>query len=339
MARLACIWVGAQHPDMDVLYQWFVGVAGMPQWQTYATQNISYPPMFVLIDQAWAAIVGTRDGYLDIKGPSIFFDFVCAGIAFWASRSVWSFAFVWLNPAVIYDSALWGQNDSIPTAFALASLALARTAWGLPLLAAGALVKPPVAVLAPLLLHWRKSLLWGALGASAVVFTMAWLFFPNSPLPTLWAVIAGGAHLYPWNSVNAFNLWAIWMPFYVPEGGLRFVGDALFLGIALYAWRRFGRYYAAVVIMLAFFCVMTEVHERYLYYAVILCAPLIRRPMFCWIGPVLSLTLLANMEFVWPTIWSVPVWMIHSLSLLNCTILVLLLAQHEENDRTVADLQ
>lgn len=324
--RLALVPAGSHPADLAILDKWFMWIASVKPDHAY-NMDISYPPMFVVIDEAWSRIIGTANVFWDIKGPSLIGDALeAAAVYFISGRSLLALAYVWLNPAVIYDSAYWGQNDSIPTAFALGALAARDTVSGFPLWALGCLVKPPFAVIAPLLVRFRIQSVLGLLCAYAIAWVIAQGFFPGDPMQLISHAVAG-AHLYPWTSINAFDLWAVWMPFYVDDTPYKMLSYVLFSVTMLCALRTKNRYLASTIIMLSFFVVLTEVHERYLYYAVVMCGTLMSLPFMRLVGLVLTATLFLNLEYVLPTTAFNFSWtLVHSLSLLNCVVLVALIA-------------
>ena len=143
-----------------------LAAADNPWDRAYEATNANYPPgallMFELIGRTYRAL-----GYSDpvslrvaLKLPNLLFDCIGGGVAFAIAarfveprRALLAAAAYNLNPAIVYDSALWGQNDSITTVTALAAvwcmLARRRTlAWVV--LAFAILNKPPVLILAPL---------------------------------------------------------------------------------------------------------------------------------------------------------------------------------------------
>lgn len=134
-----------------------------------------------------------------------------------------------LHPAVIYESAIWGQVDSVTLLLQLIALwyliedrhdlAIFATALNI-------LVKPQGLILLPLVLFialykkaW-KQLLLGGVYSLVFAFLLSWLFVPLSvetvagiPLPSnmvwLWGKYNSQADLYSYSSIQAFNLWSL----------------------------------------------------------------------------------------------------------------------------------
>ncbi len=246
-----------------------------------------------------------------------------------------------LNPATIYVSALWGQVDSISGGLALLAIyALLRseepsssgertqTAWivGAWLsFAYSLLIKPQAAVLLPLFIAFafvdpqrrRARVVASAIGAAAAILFALILtepFHPSNPIAALvWLFerYAYGSNVYPYNSVNAFNLWAVrgtlWVPDTQPILGLKqyLWGVVLVLAaLALIVWRYLQERTAqsllegCAVATIAFFVLATRMHERYLFNGLlftIVCIPFARR--YLWGAIALSVVLFANLVY------------------------------------------
>jgi hypothetical protein len=194
-----------------------------------------------------------------------------------------------LNPAVVFDTAYWGQADSLCALLVVAGLALApaRPEWGCASLAVGALVKPfgyaflPLALVEVVKGHGRKrgvrallaaAAAWGALLAP---FAVAGRF--RDLLATLW----GQIDAMPYASVNAHNLWWIlergvpWVPASQRVLGpltCEALGLLLFGAVALAAlaalWRSRDEravYAAAASVAFGLFVLATHMHENHLF--------------------------------------------------------------------------
>ncbi|HYL26618.1 MAG TPA: glycosyltransferase family 39 protein, partial [Candidatus Nitrosotalea sp.] len=156
-----------------------------------------------------------------------------------------------LNPATIYVSALWGQVDSISGGLALlavycllrsddavtlsASAASSRRAWivgGWLAFAYSLLIKPQTAaVLLPLLVAFafadparrRERVTATGIGMIAGIILALLVtepFHPGNPIAAfawLFERYAYGTNVYAYNSVNAFNLWALRGTLWAPD--------------------------------------------------------------------------------------------------------------------------
>ncbi len=293
-----------------------------------------------------------------VKLPSILMDLVDAGLIFalvrrfsttaWALLAAACFAF---NPAAVFISAYWGQVDSVAGGMTLAAILLlveadrgsdARqfgfivAAWLC--LAYSILIKPPALVLVPLFLAYvyagsdgsvRIRRAWATLAGGLLSLALGYLcalaFNPGwSPLGQF-AWLIGRYHyaagVYPYNSVNAFNVYvALGHHFWESDTGLipnltfggrtfgvpQYVcGIALFVAaLVLLVWRylqrRTGTAFveAAMILSLGYFVLSTRMHERYIFNGFMLAVPLIfLRRRYLWAAAILSLTLVANLFY------------------------------------------
>jgi dolichyl-phosphate-mannose--protein O-mannosyl transferase len=245
-----------------------------------------------------------------------------------------------LNPATIYTSALWGQVDSISGGLALLAIyALLRSEDAQPqtrghlawivlawlAFAYSLLIKPQAAVLLPLLVAFafvdpqrrRARIVASAIGIGAA-FLLALLlaepFHPSNPLAAfgwLFERYVYGSNVYPYNSVNAFNLWALRGTLWVPDNqNILFLpqyvwGVLLVLAaLALVVWRYLqdrtsqALLEGCAIAALAFFVLATRMHERYLFNGLlftIACIPFARR--YLWGTVALSIVLFANLVY------------------------------------------
>jgi dolichyl-phosphate-mannose--protein O-mannosyl transferase len=245
-----------------------------------------------------------------------------------------------LNPATIYISALWGQVDAISGGLALLAIyALLRSedeppqtsrhlwwivaAW----LAFGysLLIKPQATVLLPLLVAFafvdpqrrRARIVATAAGIAAALLLALVLsepFHPSNPVATfIWLLdrYAYGSNVYPYNSVNAFNLWALRGTMWTADSqyilllpqylwGILLVVAALVLIVWRYVQDRTSQALleGCAIATLAFFVLATRMHERYLFNGLlftIACVPFARRYLGGTIA--LSVVLFANLAY------------------------------------------
>jgi Gpi18-like mannosyltransferase len=345
LIRVVFIQSAGYADDVTIFRDWFKSIAALPPSQVYAqTPGLNYPPMCVLLYELEALVLrtfvsGTPSNYvfnIAIKLPPILVDALGAALVYRIARRFadhrWALlgaAFIALNPAIIYDSAHWGQNDSIPTVLALSAigqLLFGNTVVAWLCITAAIFFKPPVLVLVPLMLAHpllstgarRRSLLLatcaGVAVGAAIAVTLAATFFPH---PNVVGALLKFAHAFvsfsnafPFSSLNAFNLWAFFQPFFATDRvkilalSLHAWSDLLFVATACSIYWRYVKsrdatalLEASALVLLAFFVILTEMHERYLYYAAFFCAPLVFKPVYRWAASILSLTLLLNMEY------------------------------------------
>lgn len=211
-----------------------------------------------------------------------------------------------LSPAVIYDSAVWAQSESVITFFMLAAILALATgrvgpAWAL--WAIGFVVKPQPIVIVPALVaftFWRfgwRGLIQGALGAGLGAFGMLAYFVATGNGPYILEVYQELFQTHDQHiSINAWNLW--W--FGQQLNGLRASDVLLPLGpidltvegasflllvlttlltLAYLHVRRdlIGLLVACAMLHFAFYLFPISTHERYLY------------PLFAFLAPLLLL--------------------------------------------------
>ncbi|MEO9171377.1 MAG: phospholipid carrier-dependent glycosyltransferase, partial [Candidatus Baltobacteraceae bacterium] len=244
-----------------------------------------------------------------------------------------------LNPAIIFISAQWGQVDSIAGGLALlAAYLLLRSdddaprlvSWSIVVawlvFAYSLLIKPQAAVLIPIFIAFAftdrgrlrsrlRSTAIGALGAVVLALLLTAPFHPSfNPLELArWLLqrYQFGSNVYAFNSVNAFNLWAIRSGFWQPDNnpiigvpqylwGIGLVVAAAALIVSRYVQERTpaALLESCAIALLAFFVLATRMHERYIFDGLlfsIVCVPLARR--YLWGTIALSIILYANLVY------------------------------------------
>lgn len=331
--RLALSNVMHGHPtDINNFKAWCMHAAQHPLREFYQSDIIraahlkmgiwcDYPPLYVLV--LWvvgkfylltAADFTGWQGFLFtslVKMPAIVADLGCVVLlvtilkryvhVYLALLAGTIFAF---HPSVIYESAMWGQVDSITLVLQLLALWLMirqQWTWAIVVTVANILVKPQGLILLPLVLvvpFWRRqwlSLAVGILGSLALAWCLTWLFVPaDKILPWLWNQYVKQADLYPFSAIQSFNLWSLtgmWSSD-VARGIFGLGGDnppriwqhktwGLILFSLAYATclaycyikektepnndKGMTLLHTSTLIMIAFFLFPTRMHERYLY--------------------------------------------------------------------------
>ncbi|SRR6266487_176749 len=191
------------------------------------------------------------------------------------------------NPAIFYNSAIWGQFDAVPTFFMLLAFYLftkEKYEFSAAAMAISLLVKTqtvcllPIYSLAFILRAPPKRVLISAALALALLALVPLPFFWTDPLLGLPSLVQHQQDYYSFDSVNAFNLWWI-------LAGLE-VDSASYLGLSHQTWGRvlwliaqvaigfwlvrrqrddWSVYWAASLSLFAFFILPTRIHERYLF--------------------------------------------------------------------------
>ncbi|MDQ2663249.1 MAG: phospholipid carrier-dependent glycosyltransferase [Candidatus Eremiobacteraeota bacterium] len=315
------------------------------------TQFADYPPGYLyvlwILGHAYAPFAAHDAGLGILKNvvklPAIAMDLFAGFMVFTIARrfgtdriALSAAALFLLNPATIFISAVWGQVDSVAGSLALLGLyGLMRSSDDAPrtvnwwiagawvALAASLSIKPQAAILIPLFAAFafadsarrRERLISTAAGVFcglALAVLAAVPFHPAADAPVwLYHRYSIGKDVYPYNSVNAFNLWTVRWPFWQPDSlpifGLpQYLWGVVLVIVAtiLTVWRYVqvrtdaALLQSAVLLTLAFYMLSTRMHERYVFDGLTLAIaaiPLARRYVLAaW---VLSITLLANLFY------------------------------------------
>jgi dolichyl-phosphate-mannose--protein O-mannosyl transferase len=250
-----------------------------------------------------------------------------------------------LNPATIYVSAYWGQVDSVSWGFVLFALwfvlrsgdvaekMTSRIVWAWLAMGFSVLIKPQGALVAIMLIAFAftaadpeirakrlRATALGIAGAFVLAYAATLLFHPlPNPIAAFQWLIERykiGSVVYPYNTVNAFNLYAIkqsfWIPdtdplplFGIPLGAMWMWGVVLVLAataliVARYLQERSEQAFVegAMLIAFAFFTLATRMHERYSFGAYLLAFPLLafgRRRL--WAIGILTVTQFLNLVY------------------------------------------
>ncbi len=295
--------------DVSSYTAWALDMAARGPAEIYRSGYfLDYPPGYLYALWAVGALasaVGAAGTALRVlvETPAMLADLILGATVFAAVRRAASVRMAWaamllvaLNPALLFDTVVWGQSDSVlALVLLLAVLAFIdrRFALGWALAAIAVLVKPQGLMLLPVfawltLLEANPRVWAGSALAAIATFLVGiapfqlgkswnWIF-------TLYSATAG---YYAETSVNAFNFIAL-------IGGLRQPDSAELLGVSyfvigmamlapLYAfvgwllWKRrdaTAMWFAACLTVFGFFMLAPRMHERYLYAALVFAAPL-----------------------------------------------------------------
>jgi len=212
-----------------------------------------------------------------------------------------SFIFYLLNPAILFNSSVWGQIDGIFTFFLILSsyylLEKKKIFKSSFFTVLGILVKPHTLAIFPIfLIHASKNFTKLKL-IKSLVFCIVFLillslpFFPKNPIFGIFQLALKSQNVYPYTSLFAFNLWGLigwWKP-----DNLVFIFSFKIWGVILYILSMLliilpllkekidnkELYLSASLSFLSFYLFLTRIHERYLFpfLAFILIASLIKK--------------------------------------------------------------
>lgn len=324
--RIGLSWHPGYGFDIGVYQGWARSAVELGMAESYLTQvggNMTpdYPPLSIMMLTGFGHVYKLLFHEFDlssvtfrmyIKLPAMFTDvLICTLLYFLCKR--WknstrigllaALAYA-LNPAAIYDSAIWGQTDCIYSFFLLAAVA----AWSYEkkdlsavMLACSILTKMQGIVLYPLfaLLVLRTSpkelLRFCIVGITTVIVVML-PFAMGNVLESIADVYFGAVGRYGNVTVGAYNFW--WSLLadrgwqiessVSPFGYLRYshIGFLVFgLVYALILWifhkalvrseKTDALFYCSALVTAAFFLFLPQMHERYLFPFVVLGTPLI----------------------------------------------------------------
>ena len=326
-------------PDVGSYQAWGSQIATLGPAHTYQEGYfLDYPPGYLYA--LWVAglfgqAIGAHGDFyrIIIEGPAIVADFALALLMYalvWRSarREMATIAMlmVALNPALLFDTVVWGQSDSVLTFVTILSVVAIlgeqyEIGWGLAAIAV--LVKPQGLMILPVLGLWtmlETDFFWTWITSGLALILVAIIGIAPFQIGHEWNWIlklyTSTAAYYHETSVNAFNLMAL-------IGGLRnsdagtiagisyfWLGMSLlvpmygFVGWILWKGRTSERLlFAAFFAIFGFFMVAPRMHERYLYPAIALAVPLaLEAPEMLAVFVVLSLTCLLNLSYILHTL-------------------------------------
>jgi len=222
--------------DVPAFASWALSLAYHGPGPYYASAGFAdYPPGFLLI--LWPLGIGSLQlapndeltARLLIKIPAILVDVLMGFVAWLVVRreageraGLLAASLYLFNPITWFDSAIWGQVDSIGTLvlfLTVVSLAARRPEIAVLLAAVAVLIKPQYAIVAPVvavvllrqLVFARHATPWrlGTAFAAGAIPALAILgLFSQTPLE-FFEHMRKTADQYPYVSMNAFNPWAI----------------------------------------------------------------------------------------------------------------------------------
>jgi dolichyl-phosphate-mannose--protein O-mannosyl transferase len=350
------------------------GPAGFYSTTSFNDYPPGYFYILGFIGWIWSSLFGAHDQGFSIlqtliKLPAVLFDLGVGALLYtlvcrYASRwwAMLAAGIFLVFPATIFISAEWGQVDSVAAFFALLAIyALLRsddfergraTIWIVGAWLAldySLMIKPQAAVLLPLLVAFaftdarRRNLrvigtAYGIVAAIVLTIVLVEPFHPSNPAEAIsWLIqrLTFATNVYPYNSINAFNLWAIDVRHWGSSQGAMFwqpdntivpgwvLGGAV-IGLRESVWGVIlvvvavglvvTRYVqvktpqalleGCAIALLSFFVLATRMHERYIYDGVlftIACIPFARR--YLWLAPALALIFYSNLIYSWQYIW------------------------------------
>ena len=285
--------------DIDTFISWFNAAANhgiRPFYSVVGTCD--YPPFNVYIFWIGGSIANALAAFgvsavnvvklipnlFDLATAALIFIFVRKQLSF--KQALIATTLYAFNPAVVFNSAVWGQFDAIYTFFLILSLMLAlksKPKSSAAVFAVAVLTKPQGIALLPLVAYliYRKSgsrnLMFSAAVFAATIFVVILPFEWSNPVTFLSNTYFTAYGHYQVTSVNAFNFWGLF-GLWAPDTGVYLLGWVLFGASACLTifvlHKRFGvsgdwlAMYSAFMLFFAFFMLPTRIHERYLFPAI-----------------------------------------------------------------------
>ncbi|MDP4145258.1 MAG: glycosyltransferase family 39 protein [Bacillota bacterium] len=299
---------------------------------------VDYPPGYIYIlyfigkiQKIFALSWDSGTMLLILKLPAIIADLACSYIIYLLSKkklqsgiSLLLCLFYSLNPAVIFNSAVWGQIDGFFTLFIVLMLLYTvekRLIAASLTFVIALLIKPQALIFTPILLFafWEKKdlkLFAKCIGYSFIFLVVLILPYSLKQHPT-WIIERYVSTLssYPYSSLNAFNLYCFFGDNCIPDttkfffmpykiwGMLFIVFTVAFSAyVFLKSKLKFKLTYIALFIITSVFILSTKMHERYMFPAImlsILWYIFSRDRRAIYVSAVLSLTNFINVAAVY----------------------------------------
>lgn len=277
------------------------GIAGFYHTGIFA----DYPPGYIYVlfalghIKAWLGLEsGSALNLLLYKLPAIAADLGAAALIFRVAVKkagkpiALGLSLLWLfNPAVILDSAAWGQVDSVfAFVLALAIHGMAERRFGRASVwyAIAALIKPqafifmPVLLLALLIGKKLKNVFVSAYYGFGTFILLALPFFwGNGGLKALYELYKETLSSYPYATLNAFNLYALnganwrlitekWLFLSYQTWGIVFIVAAVILAGYFALSGKSSKdedrsFFIAMLLIAVVFILVTKMHERYMF--------------------------------------------------------------------------
>jgi Gpi18-like mannosyltransferase/predicted membrane-bound dolichyl-phosphate-mannose-protein mannosyltransferase len=319
--------------DLGTYKAWAIRLADRGPADFYAPNYFcDYPPGYMyilwLLGSVFQGLKMSTAGALStvvIKLPSLVTDGLSSWLLFVLLRPRVGLRLTWivvlaytLNPAVIFNSAIWGQTDSLFTLELFLGVLLLlerRIAFAWALLMIAALTKPQALVFLPLLASWGGN--WDRperpiVAAASGLAVAALLILPFTEPFALVELYRKTAAYYAETSVNAFNAMALLGGFRQSDSGMllfmAYQRWALVLVLLFFAYLAYLIYrrrdaemylYLCFLLPFGFFMLSTRMHERYLFPCLLFLTLLLpRRPRLWALFAGLTGTYLVNLWYI-----------------------------------------
>lgn len=234
--------------------------------------------------------IGDSQFYIILKLPSIIAEIIIGCFIYQRISEKYKFwkrlalVFIMLNPAFIFNSAIFGQFDglfSLTVVLSVYFLTLKKLNLSSLFGGISFLLKPQAIFLLPVFVFFliknfsAKNIFQLSIPAFLTVVMGFIPFFGKSPFISPIGLVNNLFGYYPYNSIFAYNLWGI-LGFWVPDSttflnvsyqNLGYIFYGIFcLFFAFYFLRnKISIFTFSTLAALGFFFLLTRMHERYLY--------------------------------------------------------------------------
>ena len=331
--RLTLALLPGMKIDVDAWYAWAERLNEVGFSQFYSDQIwTNYTPGYLYVLWILGFLkdffqINTSVFYLILKLPSIISEIILGIFIYFiiSKRSiVWAkiaAASILLNPALIFNTAVWGQIDGLFSLILILSvyyLNYKRYFLSSFLFSIGFLIKPQAILLLPVFALYFfnnlkiKNLAKFIIVTPVVILLLSLPFFVQQPLLGIVNLFLKMAGDYSATSLFAYNFWGavgFWIPDQTIWNGLSYKvwGYILYFLYWIivgyfYFKKRLSLYALATLFALSFFFLPTRVHERYLYSALIfliLYAATIKSRVLLILSAILSFIHLLNLYYVY----------------------------------------
>ena len=320
--------------DVNDWFAWALRLSNFDYANFYSPQYFSdYTPGYLYILSFLGFIknlfsIPDSIFYILLKTPAIISELLIALLVYsflknfvTVKKAALSSLFIIFNPALILNSSVWGQIDSILTLLMLASvvsLSKNKLIFSSIFFALAILVKPQAVALLPLfVLYFIKefkfqNIFMLIIPGLMITFIFTYPFFPQESLFGFIKHVSKSAALYPYTSVNAYNLWGT-IGFWINDSYLwnklsyqtwSYIILAIYWVLIAYFYlkKNISLYSMTALATLGFFFLPTRVHERYLYPALvflILTAAIYKSRLLFYSAALLSILHFLNLYYVY----------------------------------------
>lgn len=332
--RLLLIQIPGFKFDVDDWFSWSNRLVEVGFSKFYSPQVFSdYAPGYMYILKILGLIksllnINDKSFYLLLKLPAILADGFLALVVYKELSKITNKFYsttgtllIIFNPALIFNSTIWGQIDSIPTLFLIFSVIYLKNKkliLSSLILGIDFLIKPQVLAILPVFILFfiknfsLKNSIKLILPFAIIVIILSLPFFPNQPIGRLFSLIQKSANQYPYTSLFAYNFWGV-VGFWISDnhifktltyqswGYILLLSYWIFIGY-LFIKNKLSLFSLATLSMLSFFFIPTRIHERYLYPAIallIFLSAVYKSRLLLTLSLILSLIHFINLYYVY----------------------------------------